>query len=401
MDRKESIESLFRRYLDDRCTLAEIKQLLQYFNAGENEQLLRTLIQKESEKIEDVVDEEDHFTLLNATFSKIKNAIAVEQQTSRIPLYKKLWFRASAAAVLMFLIAAPAFFLLRVKKENQVVAKEKFATAKDLPPGRNNAVLTLANGTRIVLDSASNGALAQQGNIKVFKLNGEIAYQSAGEMKNGKPVYNTITTGKGNEYQLILSDGSKVWLNAASSIHFPAYFSGNERKVAITGEAYFEVVHDRSRPFKVEFSNATGEKGQVEVLGTHFDINAYPDEKDIKTTLLEGSVKISKSNKIQMLSPGEQAIIRSDEITLKKDVDVAQITAWKDGYFLFNNTDIQTIMRQVARWYDVDVNFEGKIPSDGFTGKISRNVPLSKILKVLELNDVSTRTEGRTVTIIF
>jgi ferric-dicitrate binding protein FerR (iron transport regulator) len=198
---------------------------------------------------------------------------------------------------------------------------------------------------------------------------------------------------------VILADGSKVWLNAASSIHFPSYFTGNERKVEITGEAYFEVAKDAAKPFRVEFNNQSGEKGEIEVLGTHFNVNAYPEEEDIKTTLLEGSVKIKRGRNVLMLAPGQQAEVASDNITLKNDVILSQVVAWKDGFFVFNNSDIKIIMRQVARWYDVEVEFEGKIPSEGFTGKVSRNVPLSKFIKVLELNDVNVKTEGRKIII--
>lgn len=402
MSEKKNIESLFQRYLKNECTPAEIKELLQYFDSPENELLLRRLIKQQSEANEDVNFVADSNSLLDAAFSNIQKTIAANnvKNTQIIPFYKHFLFRAVAAAVLIFLIAAQAFYFLLPKSRRAVAKTENVHKVKDILPGRNNAVLTLDNGKTITLDSAGNGLLAKQGNMMVLKINGQIAYKAATGVIGAKPVYNTITTAKGNDYQLVLSDGSKVWLNAASSIHFPSYFSGEERKVEITGEAYFEVSHDRSKPFKVEFNNAAGEKSEVEVLGTHFDVNAYPDEENIKATLLQGSVKIRRGNKTQLLSPGEQAILTSDAITLKKNIDVSQVVAWKDGYFLFANADIRSIMLQVARWYDVQVTFEGKIPADGFTGKISRNVPLSKFLKVLELNDVHVKTEGRMVTII-
>lgn len=403
MKERKNIESLFQKYLDDQCTPDEIGRLLKYFDAEENEELLKKLICRQGKLMDDTPAYSERFeSLLNTSFSNIKQAIAADKNTTLSrPLYKLRWFRLSAAAVVIFMLFGAAFHLLHQKNETAPLAKNvDIRPEKDIPPGHNNAVLTLDNGASILLDTAANGTLARQGNSKVLKLNGRVAYNKTGDM-NAKPVYNTITTANGNQYQLILTDGTKVWLNAASSIRFPTAFSGKERRVKITGEVYFEVAHDRTKPFKVEFSNASGKKGEVEVLGTHFDVNAYPDEKDIKTTLLEGSVRIRQSDNTQMLSPGQQAIIRSDAIILRKDVDVAQVTAWKDGYFLFNNTDIQTIMRQVARWYDADVTFEGKIPADGFTGKISRNVPLSKFVKVLELNDLKVKTEGRKVTVIF
>ncbi len=405
MDNSKNIERLFQRYLDNKCTPDEIRMLLEHFDTGEYEGLLTELIRKQSEAIKDRphISDDGSEPLLDAAYNHIKNAIAAGNKTRQVtvlPFYKHSWFRASAAAALLFMGSTTAYYFLRHKNEAVIAQQENHLhQVKDIPPGTNNAVLTLSNGTTIVLDSAANGTLAQQGNVKVFKINGQVAYKTETENMKSKPVYNTITTEKGNEFELILADGSKVWLNAASSIRFPTSFEGNERKVDITGEAYFEVAHDASRPFRVAFNTKSDGAGEIEVLGTHFDVNAYADEDNIKTTLLEGSVKIKRANHIQMLSPGQQAVLTSNKITLKKDVDVSEVVAWKNGFFVFNNMDIQTIMRQVARWYNIDVNFEGKIPSDGFTGKISRNVPLSDFLKVLQLNNVHVKTEGRKVTI--
>ena len=405
MDDSKNIEGLFKRYFDNQCSPDEIRLLLQHFNAGENEDLLRSLIREQSNLIQDApfISDESSKPLLDTVFRKIQNAIAVDnkiRQITVLPFYRNSWFRACAAATIILIISTTTYYFLHKSNETVFALKQTpIHQAKDIPPGTNNAVLTLGNGTTIMLDSAANGTLAQQGNTDVQKTNGQIAYRKTDMEMNTKPVYNTITTANGNQYQLILSDGSKVWLNAASSIRFPASFTGMERKVEITGEAYFEVAHNASKPFRVDFNDKAGGKGEVEVLGTHFDVNTYDDESASKTTLLEGSVKIKTANQVQMLKPGQQAAITSNTITLKKDVDVSQVVAWKDGFFVFNNTDIQTMMRQVARWYDIDVIFEGKIPSDGFTGKISRNVPLSDFLKVLQLNNVHVKTEGRRVTI--
>jgi hypothetical protein len=401
----QNIENLFQRFLDNKCSPAEVKTLLQYFNAGENEVLLRDLIRKQSEAINDTpLSSESLKSLVDKAYDRIKNAIAEDiepLEAPRVPLYRRLWFRISAAAGVIFFISITAFYFQHQDK-NRVSAQTQGTVEqiKDIPPGINNAVLTLDNGTTIVLDSAADGTLVQQGGIKVLKINGQIAYDKAANVNSqAAPTYSTITTARGNQYQVILADGSKVWLNAASSIRFPSYFTGNERKVEITGEAYFEVAKDAAKPFRVEFNNQSGEKGEIEVLGTHFNVNAYPEEEGIKTTLLEGSVKIKRGRNVLMLAPGQQAKVTSDNITLKNDVMLSQVVAWKDGFFVFNNSDIKIIMRQVARWYDVEVEFEGKMPSEGFTGKVSRNVPLSKFMKVLELNDVNVKTEGRKIII--
>lgn len=405
MDNKDNIKSLFRRFLDNKCTPAEVKALLQYFDAGENEVLLRDLIREQSEAVSDTsLPPESLRPLLDIAYNKIHSAIAKDAgppQAPIVPLYHRLWFRISAAAAVVFFISVTALYFLRQDNDRVTAqAQNSSQLMEDIPPGTNNAVLTFDNGTKIVLDSAANGTLAQQGGIKVLKINGQIAYDKTENANlQALPVYSTITTARGNQYQVVLADGSKVWLNAASSIRFPSYFKGNERKVEITGEAYFEVAKDAARPFRVEFNNQSGQKGEIEVLGTHFNVNAYPEEEDVKTTLIEGSVKIKRGSNTQMLAPGQQARVTPDDITLKNDVVLSQVMAWKDGFFVFDDSDIKMIMRQVARWYDVEVNFEGKILSEGFTGKVSRDVPLSKFLKVLELNDVNVKTAGRKITI--
>ena len=412
MGDSKTVGWLFQRYFNDKCTPEEVKILLQYFDAEENEALLKSLIRQQLEANvgEHLPSGEVVEYLLNTTLGNTKKAIASGKKTGQPPIvhiYMRTWFRV-ASAVLVLLILTTAVFLFH-QNEGTIVAHKgnSIQPGKDIAPGRNNAVLTLSNGTTIILDSAANGTLAQQGNSKVLKINGQIAYNKTGsEEVGGKPVYNTITTARGNQYQLILADGSKVWLNAASSIRFPTSFTGNERRVEIIGEAYFEVAKDAKKPFRVFISSLSGTGGyredgaEIEVLGTHFNVNAYSEEPDIKTTLLEGSVKIKKANVVQMLSPGQQASLTSNGIALGKNVDVSRVVAWKDGYFVFDNTDLHALMRQVARWYDVDVNFEGKITEDGFTGKISRNVPLSRFLKVLELNEVHVRIEGKKITVI-
>jgi len=407
LDNSENIKRLFQRFLDDECTPAEVRVLLQYFDAGENEVLLKSLIEKQSEAISGTsLPSESLKPLLDIAYSKIQSTIAGDIESRpgpAVPLYRRLWFRISAAAAVIFFVSTTAFYFLH-RNNDRVTAQRQHSIQpiKDVLPGTNNAILTLDNGTTIVLDSVANGTLARQGGIKVLKLNGQIAYDKSGNVNlNAAPIYNTITTARGNQYQVVLADGSKVWLNAASSIRFPAYFTGNERKVEITGEAYFEVAKDPTKPFKVFISSSLGklDGAEIEVLGTHFNVNAYPEEEDVKTTLLEGSVKIKRGNNEQMLTAGQQARLTSDTITIKKNVEVSQVVAWKDGFFVFDNSDIKMIMRQVARWYDVEVSFEGKIQEEEYTGKVSRNVPLSNFLKMLELNDINVKTEGRKITI--
>jgi ferric-dicitrate binding protein FerR (iron transport regulator) len=210
-------------------------------------------------------------------------------------------------------------------------------------------------------------------------------------------LYNTISTPKGGQYQVTLSDGSKVWLNAASSLRFPATFSGKERKVELTGEGYFEVAHNKKMPFHVTVNDL-----DVEVLGTHFNINAYADESAIKTTLLEGSVKVVKGNETKIIEPGEQASVTTseDEINVKQQVDLEQVVAWKNGIFQFERADIESVMRQISRWYDIDVDYHGRV-SEHFGGTISRDVNISDVLKMLEMTGgVNFKIDGKKVIVM-
>ncbi|MEO9145512.1 MAG: FecR domain-containing protein [Ginsengibacter sp.] len=327
---------------------------------------------------EDFLSEEKVRDYLKSTFASIDNT---ERQNKKI-IIRSLNIRWWAVAASVLLILSVGYLFL-VKQNKQQIAK--IATQEkpihDIAPGGNRATLTLGNGNTINLDSAQNGSLAIQGNTQVVKLNdGQLAYQNENN-SSATVQYNTITTPRGGQYQLTLADGSQVWLNAASSITFPTSFVGDTREVKITGEAYFEVAHNANMPFHVKVGNIT-----VQVLGTHFNINAYEDEGVIKTTLLEGSVKVSEGKENVMIEPGEQAQIKnpSDKIIVKKDVDMEEVVAWKNGLFQFDNTNIQDIMRKISRWYDVEVVFEGDIPNTRFNGKIYRNVNASMVFKILE-----------------
>jgi ferric-dicitrate binding protein FerR (iron transport regulator) len=232
----------------------------------------------------------------------------------------------------------------------------------------------------------------QQGNTKIIKsANGHIAYNKT-LTSTSTPIYNTMTTPRGGKYDLELSDGTRVWLNASSSITYPIAFSGTERRVTVTGEAYFEVAKNKDMPFKI---NVDGQE-EVQVLGTHFNIMAYSDEPLIKTTLLEGSVKIVKNKTTGMLKPGQQAQMTTDgKLSVTDDADINAVMAWKNGQTLFVNEDIKTIMRRASRWYDVDIEYQGGVPARLFTGGISRESNLSVLLKVLELNKIHFKAAGK------
>jgi transmembrane sensor len=239
-----------------------------------------------------------------------------------------------------------------------------------------------------------NGTLLQKGATKITKQGGLLIYNDSGSTNQDAPiVYNTLSTPRGGQYQVVLSDGSKVWLNAASSLHFPTSFTGNQRVVELTGEAYFEVTKNKKKPFFVKVGDM-----QVKVLGTHFNINAYSDESSIKTSLLEGSVKIAKGKVTGLLNPGEQAVLdnQNDKVEIKK-VNMDEVMAWKNGIFQFDGADLTTIMRDISRWYNVEIVYDGEEPMRRFEGKISRTAQLSDVLKILALSNVKFIVVGNKI----
>jgi len=296
---------------------------------------------------------------------------------------RAFWY-AAAAAILLISISTTAYILL-VKPTTQLpvqASQTQPTITKDVLPGTEQAILTLDDGTELALNKVSNGKIAEQGNTIIVKEDGLLAYNTNKNKSSKKNSYNTLAIPRGGYFpSLVLADGSKVWVNSESSITYPTAFAGKERGVEITGEVYFEVAKNPSKPFKVKVKD----KGMmVEVLGTHFNINAYKEEADVKTTLLEGSVKVSANGKTQLIKPGQQARLNtSNEIKVTDDVNVRDVIAWKNGIFSFNKVDLETIMRQVSRWYAVDVVFEDKI-SGHFVATVSRNVTVSKLLKIFE-----------------
>lgn len=321
-----------------------------------------------------------------------------EESNNKEYKVKKLftWYRAVAAAVLILMFGAGAYWLKQSRLEKQVASIEKNILKNDIAPGKEGAILTLDNGTQIVLDSVQNGSVAQQGNGLIVKEDGQLSIRQNGNISSGQ-VYNTMSTPNGRQFKLVLADGTTVWLNAASSIYFPTSFPGEERTVTVTGEVYFEVAHNARQPFIVKVK---GE--EIRVLGTHFNVNAYSNEEAIKTTLLEGSVKVQDSNgQSLMIKPGQQAIgTGNGHLTVNDAVDIDGVMAWKNGLFNFNNADIKEIMKQAARWYDVEVVYEGDISNGRYIGKVARNTNLGEMMKILELNGVKYRIEGRKIIIM-
>ena len=387
---------LAERWLNNSITPKEEIEFAEWYNANQDKEVLLPADFAETEA-----------GLKERILQKI-NALK-DKQAIVVPIKRFSVMHVAAAAVILILLsAATVFYLSNISKTNLAkVDNKQDQLSNDAAPGSNKAVLTLADGSQIILDNAQNGALSQQGNTKIFKLDaGQLSYKTNGTQANGQLLYNTISTPRGGQYQIILPDGSTVWLNAASSIRFPTAFIGTKRSVELNGEAYFEVTKNTAMPFTVHVNSPTtgGDGGMdVQVLGTHFNVMAYNEEDALRTTLLEGAVRVTKGAAVGLLKPGKQAKLDKNAGSIKiLDVDVDEAIAWKNGLFLFNNDDIRTIMRQISRWYDVDISFEGDtLKGRNFTGQISRNNNVSQVLKMLELTkEVHFKMTGKNIIVL-
>ena len=317
-----------------------------------------------------------------------------DDQDNRRTINRFNWKKYAVAAALVITVITGAIYFVNNRSSSFSITQKNTSDTVDkkvISPGGNKAMLTLADGSVILLQETQDGVIAQQGAASLVKLDGKLAYNAAA--KSGQVLYNTLTTPRGGQYQVTLPDGSLVWLNAASSLRFPTAFTGGERRVEVMGEAYFEVAHNPSMPFKVLVNGA-----EIRVIGTHFNVMAYSDELLLKTTLLQGAVKFISNDKTWILKPGQQAqLTTKGDVDLVSDVDVGDVLSWKNGKFHFDAMDIATILRQVTRWYDVDVIYNRKI-NDLFYAEMPRNTPLSDVLKALQLTGkVDFRIEGKKI----
>jgi len=316
--------------------------------------------------------------------------ILIDEKIDLSSTRRSIWPRIAAAASVILALSAGAYFIT-YRYYHQ---KPTGAVADQLLPGSNKAVLTLANGSKLSLTDAGNGSIAHQSNVSVIKnKGGQLVYQVNSQAGNGNntELYNTVVTPRGGQYSLKLSDGTLVTLDAQSSIRFPVAFIGTERKVEITGQAYFEVVHDPARRFSVIANGQT-----IEDIGTHFNVNAYTDEPAAVTTLLEGKIKVNWNAVSLILNPGQQAVQAAGKL-VRQPADIEKAVAWKDGLFHFSNADLQSVMRQFSRWYNVDVVYKGVIPEHDFNGTISRNVKASEIFELLHRYQINAHLEGHQV----
>lgn len=397
---------LLNKFLSNECSVSEKQEVEAWLLNPANDTLI-TEWMKESWEMEHTTDENNASGEidLKRVRSIIQQRISLDALKESedhkkyvvVPfIRRKIWQYAVAASILVAFLTSAYFLVVNRNSNNNLVTTEKKVVnnvADIAPPKSTNAVLTLANGQKISLDTSNSGLLAKQGSVNVMKNeNGEIIYK--GDATNAIS-YNTLSLPKGSKpIHLFLADGSLVWLNSASSITFPTAFVGSERKVSITGEAYFEVAHNAAKPFFVTHDDMT-----VKVLGTHFNVNTYQEVVKIKVTLLEGSVNVSKGKNSARLIPGEQANITIGSIGIDNSIDIDEVMAWKNGVFCFKGTDLKTIMHEVENYYNVQVEFKDDVNYE-FYAKMDRQIPVSEFLKKLELtNLVHFKIDGNKIVV--
>lgn len=378
-----NIEDLIRKYTSGQCSPEEKAWLEQWYQSFEwNNKISGNKIERLREEV---------WAALQHTKADKEATIAIP------PLLKQFspvrWWL-YAAATLLIGIAITFYFQ---KPTNKILADnhhaKKNAVIKEIMPGTSKAQLVLADGKTLTLDSSDNMQLTEEDGTRINKQSGRLVYSDI-TSTNNKILFNILSTPRGGEYQLVLPDGSKVWLNAASSIRFPTRFDGKDRTVFLQGEAYFEVVKNADMPFRVNLDDNVS----IEVVGTHFNIMGYSDENEIKTTLVEGKVKVASQVKSVFLSHSKQAVIKkTDRSVIVSNADVEKALAWKNGMIEFDDEDLSYIMRQLSRWYNVDVSFAGNISLGKYKGAIRRKAPLSEVMEILKVAGVKFNIEGKKV----
>jgi len=408
----QELKRLFRKYLASECSEEEVNRLLPHLRSEEKKYLFQEVIEENlTENPGEGFASQPH---IRAVLDDARKKIALrigETEGFNEPVVRSLWPRIiSVAAAVILCICAAAFFYTYSPQKGNAISK---TIPADIAPGGNKAVLTLADGSKISLTDATNGTLAKQSGISVTKTaDGQITYIIAADQATSDGIaptpeaaMNTISTPKGGRYNVVLPDGSRIWLNAASSVRYPVKFNAAERRVVLSGEAYFEVNPARaltSGQKRIPFIVETGDQ-EVEVLGTHFNINGYTDEPLMKTTLLEGKVRVRKNSTTgTILSPGQQAQALPGQNSIRVvTADIKAEMAWKHNQFFFEDEPIETIMRQISRWYDVDIVYKDNLKGKTVWGSVTRFSNISKVLNILELTgNVHFKIEGRQVIVM-
>ena len=390
-------DHLLQQFLSDALSPAELQDFMQQVQGAEQQEQLQLQLaaRMEAPVYTDLTEGVDADKLFALAMQK-----GVEQTVLQQPVRVIRPVRWIAAAAILLLVVTGAYLWFDGERGQHAPAGQPVA---DILPGKGGAILTLSNGNQVVLDSLGNGLVADEAGARVVLKSGALAYDAA--TAKGEVVYHTLTTPRGRQFNVVLPDGTNVWLNSGSSIRYPTVFASGERKVMVTGEVYFEVAADKAKPFKVQATD----RNSIEVLGTRFNINAYDDEAVVRTTLLDGAVRVAVKNSAQdrsaahsvVLKPGQQSRVKAGAVTIQTAmVDVDKVMAWRRGFFNFEDAGLDEVMRQLARWYDLEVVYETTVPPIVFGGELSRNINLSGVLKALDDSKVHYKIEGKKITVL-
>ncbi|WP_291909038.1 FecR domain-containing protein [Chitinophaga sp. CB10] len=387
---KDYIQQLIDKYLDGTITPQEEQQLMDWYEAENN-----TTVEWQSTAINE--EEEVRLRMLQH----------IQQQIAPPGLSpvggNRRWYYAAAAAVFLLILAGAAWLYYPALQRPHTAVKQLAVASNTIVRGSNKAILTLGNGQQVVLEEVDNGTISQQGNATVNKADsGSLQYLAGQGAANGAIVYNTLHTPYGGQFKVTLPDGTRVWMNAGSTLHYPTAFPSGDRTVSLSGEAYFEVAPDANKPFFVSVRDTAGMPMTISVLGTHFNVNAYPDEAQHKVTLLEGSVKVNCSNSDALLVPGKVAIVNKTTGRIRtKTTDTEAAIAWKNGNFFFDNESLESIMRQISRWYNVDIRYQADVSGKALAGSLPRSKDVTEVLSMLELTKtVHFKIEGRRIIVM-
>ena len=367
---RQEFKRLIERYQDGKASPEEIIFVEKYYQSFES-----------VDGFTDNLSETEIQQLQSQLYQKINSGIAITEvkQAVVVPLWRKVAAAASVAAAVLLLVFGGWYLFFQNSPKNVPQQLAINSVKTEILPGKTRATLTLDDGKEIVLDTAQNGLLAEQGNTLIHNSNGTLVYNG---VNDGAVRYNTLTTHKGEQYPLTLSDGTEVFVDASSTIRFPVVFNGDQREVSINGRAYFHVAENKSKPFYV----VKGDK-KVRVYGTQFNVSAYDNEKDMKVTLVQGSVKVMNGASEGMMVPGQQAILAklNSTINIIDNADIEQAIAWKNGVIAIHHADVSSILQEIERWYDVDIEVIGELPKKDLYFDVSRNAKLSELLRIFEI----------------
>ncbi|MDR2274989.1 MAG: FecR domain-containing protein [Sphingobacterium sp.] len=379
-DQNQGILDILAKYEDGRITESELQELEEWYASFEaNPDLIDSLSPEERAFRKQQLQER----IFDQLGPETSSAAAIPKKRFFPYPSHRLW----QVAASLILLCTVSFYMFKKQSDGQPASLT--AQSSTINPGTDQATLTLGNGEQILLDDSKNGELSAEGNIHINKLKpGNLVYTAS--KKVSKIHSNTLATPRGGRYQLTLADGTQVWLNAQSSITYPSAFQGSSREVTISGEVYFEVAHNATMPFRVRSENQL-----IEVLGTHFNVNTYNAKSRTKTTLLSGSIALTNTHQRIILKPGEQGIVAGHSMSVK-NVDPAEVIAWKEGYFDFTDADISSVIDELGRWYNVDIHYQGTTTPETFTGRIPRSWPFEKVLNLLKtFKSIQVEMQGR------